>query len=150
MANILLEVDAYKQPDTNLCWHTSAYMIWLYWQSHGGAAGPMNTMIDKYTANQTLSPQLFVTLGKKVGLKPLPIRRQHTAANLAGYLEKYGPVWSAGYWYDYPHVIVLTGVQGQSVYYNDPEEGESLSESVKWFNEKLAKQIPGCLMVMGS
>jgi hypothetical protein len=33
------------------------------------------------------------------------------------------------------------------VYFNDPDQCVKKEGTVKWFNEKLASQLPGCLMV---
>jgi hypothetical protein len=45
------------------------------------------------------------------------------------------------------HIIVLTGIEKDMVYFNDPDQGVKKTNTVKWFNEKLASQLPGCLMV---
>jgi hypothetical protein len=45
-----------------------------------------------------------------------------------------------------PHNRV-TGVGKGMVYFNDPDQCVKKDGTVKWFNEKLASQLPGCLMV---
>src|SRR4029079_11649939 len=132
-------------------WHTSAYMIWVYWQQNGKGAGPMNTIPSSYSVSdrQALSAGEFITLAKKVGLSALPVKNQQSEDDIFNYLKNRGPIWSAGYW---PaggegHVIVLTGIEKGNVYFNDPANGGSRgSERIKWFNQKLASQFPGCLM----
>jgi hypothetical protein len=42
---------------------------------------------------------------------------------------------------------VLTGLEKGNVHFNDPDKGARKEHSVKWFNEKLATQLSGCLMV---
>jgi hypothetical protein len=149
MSGIHLDVPLAAQEKANCCWHTSAYMIWLYWQAHGKGAGPMNTVASSYAVADTtgLYPSQFVTLALKVGLSALPVQNQHSASDLAGYLTSGGPVWSAGYWFGFGHIIVLTGIEKDMVLFNDPDGGVAKTNTVKWFNEKLASQLPGCLMV---
>ncbi|NQY89319.1 MAG: hypothetical protein HRT51_16535 [Colwellia sp.] len=76
----------------------------------------------------------------------LPVKNQHTEGDLFKYLRAGGPIWSAGYWFGAGHIIVLTGVSQGKVYFNDPDQGVKKENTVKWFNEKLANQIQGCLM----
>ena len=149
MSTIKLNVPLEAQEKANCCWHTSAHMIWLYWQQNGKGAGPMNTIQPKYeVADQTgLFPQEFITLAEKVGLYKLPVKNQHSETDLFGYLRAGDPVWSAGYWFGCGHIIVLTGVGGGKVYFNDPDQGVKKERPVSWFNEKLASQLQGCLMV---
>lgn len=149
MPKIRLDVPLVAQEKKNCCWHTSAYMIWLYWQQNGKGAGPMNTVANKYAMADTtgIYPTEFITLAQKVGLYKLPVKSRHSADDLGKYLEAGGPVWCAGYWVKAGHVIVLTGVEDDKVYYNDPDLGVRKEGTVKWFNEKLASQLAGCLMV---
>ncbi len=149
MPSIRLNVPLEAQEKPNCCWHTSAYMIWLYWQQSGRGAGPMNTVAAKYEVADTtvMYPTEFITLAQKVGLCGLPVRNQHSESDLFNYLRDGGPVWCAGYWFGPGHVIVLTGVGEGKVYFNDPDQGVKKEGTVKWFNEKLATQLPGCLMV---
>jgi hypothetical protein len=149
MAMIKLDVPVLAQEKANCCWHTSANMIWLYSQSQTKRQGPMFTIPDKYAQADTvgLFPQEFITLAKNVGLKALPIKNQHTEADLAKHLKDGGPVWCAGYWFGVGHIIVLTGVDGGKVFFNDPDQGKKKEGTLNWFNSKLAGQLPGCMMV---
>lgn len=149
MLTFKLDVPLEAQEKANCCWHTSAYMIWLYWQQNGKGAGPMNTVASSYAVADTtgLYPTQFITLAEKVGLYKLPLKNQHSEADLLKYLLAGGPVWCAGYWFGVGHVIVLTGVGPGKVYFNDPDQGVKKEGTIKWFNEKLASQLPGCLMV---
>jgi Papain-like cysteine protease AvrRpt2 len=60
---------------------------------------------------------------------------------------------SAGQWDGVGHIVVLTGVDGNNVYINDPNprKGRRI-ETVEWFNQKLDRGVRGCLMYspMGS
>jgi ABC-type bacteriocin/lantibiotic exporter with double-glycine peptidase domain len=148
MAIVKLKVPLYAQQKSNSCWHASAYMIWMYWQLNGSGAGPMNTVSQKYeVADKTgLYPAEFITLAKKVGLFSLPIANQHSEEDLKKYLTDSGPVWCAGHWFGAGHIVVLTGAGNGKVMFNDPDKGVEKEGTVKWFNEKLAGQLPGCLM----
>lgn len=149
MPNIQLKVPVAAQEKPNCCWHTSAYMIWLYWQQNGKGAGPMNTVADSYAIADTtgISPPGFITLAQKVGLYKLPVKNQHSASDLSAYLDAGGPVWCAGFWFGPGHVIVLTGVNNDKVCFNDPDRGVKKEGTVQWFNEKLASQLQGSLMM---
>jgi hypothetical protein len=92
-------------------------------------------------------PQEFITLAQKVGLYKLPVKNYHSADDLHSYLSAGGPVWCAGFWFGPGHVIVLSGVNNETVYFNDPDRGVKKEGTVKWFNEKLASQLQGSLMV---
>ena len=149
MPVIKLNVPLVAQEKSNWCWHTSAYMIWLYWQQNGKGAGPMNTVASSYEVADTtgIGPATFITLANKIGLYRLPQKNYHSEADLFSYLKAGGPVWSAGFWFGVGHIIVLTGVGNDNVYFNDPDQGVKKEGTVKWFNEKLSTQLPGCLMV---
>ncbi|MBC7665202.1 MAG: hypothetical protein H7276_15690 [Caulobacter sp.] len=149
MTPIRLDVPTAAQEKDYCCWHTGAYMIWLYWQGQSGRQGPMNTVASSYEAADTsgLDYGQFITLAQKVGLNYIKVKNQHSEDDLARYLENYGPVWSCGTWFGPDHVIVLTGVAPGKVYFNDPDGGVKREGTVKWFNEKLYTQCRGCLMV---
>lgn len=152
MGIIKFDVPLVAQEKANCCWHTSAYMIWLYWQRNGKGAGPMNTIASSYAAADTdgIGPQQFITLAKTIGLKALPVKNEHSEADLYNYLKSGGPVWSAGFWFGVGHIIVLTGAGKGKVCFNDPDGGVAKEASVKWFNEKLSSQLSGCLMIKDS
>ena len=140
-----VEVLALAQEKDMCCWHTSAMMIWMYWQGQSGRSGPMNTLKPVYEANTGISPQAFITLGKTVGLTPSP-RTPYSTDDLFALLTNSGPLWSAGYWYGAPHVIVLTGIDGGQVSVNDPDGAQLKTGTLAWFNEKLASSLVGCVM----
>ncbi len=129
------------------CWHTSAMMVWLYWQGQSGRQGPMNTLAPTYTGNTGLFPQSFITLAKTVGLNALGSSNTWTNMELFRALRDNGPIWCAGYWYGAGHVIVLTGIDGGTVYINDPDRATAKTGTLAWFNEKLASSLVGCMQV---
>ena len=148
MSRIKLEVPLQAQERANSCWNTAAYMIWLYWQGQTGRQGPMNTVAPAYarSGSSGITPQEFITLAKNVGLSALPLKNLQTSDDLYGYLTARGPLWCAGYWFGVGHIIVLTGVDGGTVYFNDPDGGVKKEGTVNWFNTCLASSISGCLM----
>src|SRR6201996_3143339 len=108
MPMIKLDVPLVAQEKANCCWHTSAYMIWLYWQQNGKGAGPMNTVASKYAVRDTTGPYPaeFITLAQKVGLYKLYPNALITEDDLFKFLRAGGPIWSAGYWFGVGHIIV--------------------------------------------
>ena len=139
MASVSFDVPTIPQEKTMCCWHTSAMMIWRYWQQKTGRQGPMNTLAPVYDANTGLSVAAFVTLGEKTSLKALDLKNTYSNAELYALLKQCGPLWCAGYWYGLPHVIVLTGVDEGTALVNDPDGGVKKVGTMAWFNEKLAR-----------
>ena len=127
------------------CWHASASMIWNYWQGITGRQGPMNTLAAEWVANNGISD--FIALGKKAGLKEVtPRPSSYSSKVLEGILTRCGPLWCAGNWYGPGHVIVLTGVDGEQIYLNDPDGGLKKKATVSWFNVHLYNVSSGCLL----
>ena len=147
-----LNVPLEAQQKSNTCWHASAFMIWRYSQGRTGRAGPMHSLGKKWENNKGVSPSDFIRLAKNVGLLPLAGTTNIClpAATLEGFLKEHGPIWCAGYWYGLPHIIVLTGVANNMVFINDPDKGVAKVGSLLWFNNKLATQYAGCMMVKNS
>lgn len=148
MANIKLKVPVLAQELSMCCWHTSAMMIWQYWQQQTGRIGPMNTVLPVYTANTGLpvSAQAFITLAGKVGLTRLPSKNTYSSTDLFSLLRDKGPLWCAGVWYGFGHVIVLTGIDGGEVFLNDPDGAQRKSGTLAWFNASLLNGLDGCMM----
>jgi predicted double-glycine peptidase len=136
------------QDTDNTCWHASAMMIWQYFQGQTGRQGPMNTLALAYDVNRVIYPFDFTRLAEKVGMRPVPGPiGSVTATNIESWLTMYGPLWCAGHWYeDRGHVIVLTGVDDNNVYLNDPDGGVPKQGSIAWFNLKLFKNALGSVM----
>jgi len=146
MATLKLDVPTLAQELSDCCWNTSAMMIWMYWQSQSGRQGPMNTLIRTYERNHGITPQEFITLARTIGLEPLPNKSLHSSGDLHWDLKSKGPLWCAGHWFGPGHVIVLTGIDGGQVFFNDPDGGVKKSATVDWFNKKLASSLHGSLM----
>lgn len=140
-------VPVVAQTSQNTCWHASSLMIWYYWQGVTSRQGPMNTLSKNYVNDQGVTPQQFVTLAEKAGLKKVNQKYStYTSAILEGLLNKYGPLWCAGFWYGVGHIIVLTGIAGETIYFNDPAGGIQKTNTVSWFSNKISKNIDGCIM----
>lgn len=152
MASVKLKVPVLAQETPMCCWHTSALMVWQYWQNQpNGRMGPMNTLSPVYDDDTNgLSPQAFITLAQTVGLVAVPTKNTYTCADIRSRLTKYGPLWAAGYWYGEAHIVVITGADNAKVYLNDPDEGQKRSGTIAWFNEKLASSLSCCLMAKDS
>ena len=142
-----LVVPTVAQTSHNTCWHASAQMIWFYWQGIHHRQGPMNTLAASYKSDMGVRPEQFVILAAKAGLKKVDYSfNTYTSAIIQRLLLQYGPLWCAGFWYGVGHIIVLTGVDDNNVYFNDPAGGVRKTEEVAWFNNKLSKTVPGCIM----
>ncbi|RZI72621.1 MAG: hypothetical protein EOP80_13260 [Variovorax sp.] len=147
MPSIRLDVPVEAQEYDFSCWHSAAYMVWLYWQQNGAGAGPMNTIASSYAESQSqgISAAKFIVLAQKVGLMAVPPKKTYTETDLYNALKKYGPLWAAGTWDGQPHIVVITGVDKGYVYYNDPDGGEQLADSLSWFNTQRSK-LPAAIM----
>lgn len=148
MATHLLNVPTVAQTKRMSCWHASAQMIWWYWQGKTGRQGPMWTLVKTWTDDQGLAVSVndFIKLAKTVGMKPVPRQNDYNSGDLIWMLKRFGPIWCAGKWYGFGHVVVLTGVKDGTVYINDPDGGVKKTGTVSWFNQKLLNQVDGCLM----
>jgi ABC-type bacteriocin/lantibiotic exporter with double-glycine peptidase domain len=143
----IFNVPLVAQTSNNTCWHASSQMIWFYWQGVTNKQGPMNTIAENYKDDRGVTAQQFVTLAGKVGLKKVsPAPSTYTSQVLESLLNRYGPLWSAGMWFGVGHIIVLTGVDGEVIFFNDPDRGVKKRGDVDWFNRKLSKNVDGCLM----
>ena len=76
MPKIQLNVPLVAQEKANCCWHTSAYMIWRYWQQNGKGAGPMNSMQSSYAAADTkrIGHAQFTNHTQKAGRSELQVK----------------------------------------------------------------------------
>ena len=107
----------------------------------------MNTLSKSYSGDLAITPQQFIILAEKAGLKKVGAKyNNYTAATIENLLNQYGPLWCAGYWFGLGHIIVLTGIDRETIYFNDPGGGLQLTNKVTWFNNKIAKTVDGCIM----
>ncbi len=66
------------------------------------------------------------------------------------YLEKHGLLSCARCCFDASHIIVLTGVDGDTIYFDDPDRGSRKINPVHWFSTKVKNRIDGRLMCRDS
>jgi hypothetical protein len=141
---IKLEVPLVPQDKSMSCWYASACMVAYYYE-----AGPRLGLPKRYAENQGVNPTVgdFVALAKAEHLTPvIAANRAWGDTSLERALRDFGPIWCAGYWYGPGHIVVLTGVENGSVLINDPDGGVKKTGTLAWFNSKLAKMYPECLL----
>jgi len=124
------------------CWYASACMVAYY-----RAPGPRLGLPDRWIPNEGLPVDECVRLAKAEHLLVVPMSTLHwTAGGLFSLLQTYGPIWCAGFWYGFGHVVVLTGISDSTVSINDPDGPARKTGTLDWFNDKLAWQVPGCML----
>ncbi len=142
--SIRLNVPLVPQLLSMECWYASACMVAYYF-----APGPRLGLPAQWAANNGINPTLgdFAALARNEDLTPVAApERVWGEKNLERLLRDYGPIWSAGYWYGVPHIVVLTGVDDTKVYINDPDGAKAKNGTLAWFNQKLAKKFPDCML----
>lgn len=142
--SVKLEVPLVLQRASMECWYASACMV-----AYFRRPGPRQGLPDKWLPNQGIGLADFARLAAAEGLKSVmtPLGAL-SAQQLEVLLRNNGPLWCAGRWDGVPHIVVLTGVEGDKVFINDPNPGKGKrQETVAWFNTKLDR-VPNCLMYM--
>ena len=141
---VKLNVPLVTQSASMECWYASACMVAYYRRP-----GPRLGLPKKWEANQGLQVNQFILLAEAEGLRPAKSPSGNlTAQQLEVLLRNCGPIWCAGSWDGVGHVVVLTGVDGQTVYINDPSPyKKARKETLDWFNQKLWR-FPKCMMYM--
>ena len=127
------------------CWYASACMVSYHYRS-----GPRLGLPPVWSADKGLTVEAIDLLAKAEGLKPIPKPAGGlTPENVLALLKKYGPIWAAGRYLDgYPqagHAIVLSGVKGPFVLYNDPWEPKAKQRPWQWINANLLN-LPNALL----
>jgi cysteine protease avirulence protein AvrRpt2 len=75
----------------------------------------------RWKANKGISPQDFVGLAQAEGLRIFNFPTGNfTDRQLEHALQTVGRLWCAGQWDGVGHIVVLTGIDGNRVYINDP------------------------------
>lgn len=141
--SVKLNVPLVKQLRSMSCWYASVCMV-AYFRE----AGPRLGLPDKWNANNGINLNDFIRLAKVEGLLPIMSPTSNlTEQQLEVILKNNGPIWSAGKWDGFPHIVVLTGVEAGKVYINDPSpvKGRRI-ETLDWFNQKLDNHVPNCMM----
>jgi hypothetical protein len=127
------------------CWYASACMV-----SHYQRAGPRLGLPAVWKADTGLSLSAINQLAAAEGLQVVPKPPGGlNEANTIALLRKYGPIWAAGHYVDTipgaGHAIVLTGVRGPFVLYNDPAEPKAKQRPWQWIDSKLLN-LPNALL----
>jgi len=140
-----LDVPLIRQEKNMSCWHASARMLYAYRKNSS-----INPLPPAFQANTGLSPAAFVDLAKNIGLEMIPaVNTSIDWTFLEDILKKFGPIWAAGYWYELPHVVVITGVDPDgTLYVNDPGWPIPRVHNMLWFNEKVSKEILNPMMYL--
>jgi hypothetical protein len=108
-----------------------------------------------WQADRGIQATAWGRLARAEGLMPVPKpSNQHVADKFVLYrwLLDYGPIWCAGDWFGFGHVIVLTGVEADTIYLNDPDDGvggpdgSAKTNTVAWFNSHLYWGFENCLL----
>ena len=145
MAHYHLEVPTEAQTSSDTCWHAAALMVWHYSQKQTGKVGPMNTLRDDFAANRPIND--WPALAKLVGLREVGADKAYTSDEIESLLRTHGPLWCAGNWFGVGHCIVITGIDGGTIYFNDPDRGKKKFGLLAWFNTKRFRAWPDSLLV---
>jgi hypothetical protein len=139
------------QDKANTCWYAAACMVSYFYR-----AGPRLGVPSIWAHGNTkgITPTEFVQLAKNEGLTAQGIKTYHAGTEIiypAPVLidllkEAKGPLWCAGFWFGCGHIIVLVGVDGDQVWFNDPDGGVRKQNTLEWFNQKIARQISGHIL----
>jgi hypothetical protein len=131
--SIKLNVPKVAQAREMDCWYAGACMVNYYFE-----AGPRLGLPKVWAENKGLTD--WAALARAEGLAEVGSQdRLWNETNLGQILRDFGPIWCAGDWYGFGHVVVLTGVTGDLVYINDPDGGVEKSQTHAWFNTHLYK-----------
>lgn len=115
---IRLDVPLVPQMRNKSCWYAAACMVSYYRE-----AGPRPGLSTTWQEDTGVDRPRKAALARNEDLEvyPLPIARTFTNQTLYEALNTVGPLWADGDWFDStPHVIVVTGIDGDTVYFNDP------------------------------
>jgi hypothetical protein len=115
-------------------------MIWDYHQQMSTSINPLPII---YESNSGIKPEEFVKLAIKLGMLTVgQVNMSYHPSFLIKLLNDYGPIWAAGKWYGFNHIIVVTGAdQNGKVYVNDPGPPAKKEHDISWFNDKIAKEV---------
>lgn len=121
----LTDVPLIPQALDMACWYASAQML-VAWRRNrnrmceGAHPDPSNipTLEATFVANDGLATSKIIDLAKQLGLQEVPPITPSPGA-IATMLKQYGPLWFAGL-HPSGHVVVITGINSDSVVINDP------------------------------
>jgi hypothetical protein len=114
------------------CWYAAAEMVSKYFRP-----GPRPGLPNVWQPDQGLEIRQIDILAKSEGLRVVPRPAKLTGESLSGILRSNGPIWAAGTFGGAGHVVVITGIEGEAVHYNDPWEPSKKTGTVAWFADHL-------------
>jgi hypothetical protein len=134
----LNSVPLIRQEKFNSCWHASARMLYGYKK-----LACIHPLPASYDRNRGLTASKFVELARAVGLKSLPrVNMSYDWTFVDEVIRRRGPIWAAGMWNGFPHIVVFTGVDPDgTLYVNDPAFGTPQVRNMEWFNDRIAKDV---------
>ena len=141
--SIRLDVPLVRQQRPYSCWYAVTCMV-SYFHYPGPRMGVPEVWVKANTIG--INDDEVVQLAANEGFKKILPTTHWSSGSLNAILCAYGPIWCAGYWFGPAHATAFTGVDGSSVYFNDPAEPKRKSESIEWFNNKLLKTINHSMM----
>ena len=148
--SVRLQVPHVHGTKNNSCWHDSARMLFQY-KRHAD----LNPLAADglWARDSGLAPGEFVRLARDLGLRPLPVPPATFQVQfLADSLTKYGPLWAAGDWNGFNHIIVITGAESdEGVWINDPAFARpGLRRNITWFNEHIYhnEDVPNSILYL--
>lgn len=131
MSKVYFHVDLIPQATDKICWYASAQMLKRYGTAHGKTYGAEPAELTKVVkSNKTINTDVksFEVLAGVAGLRTIPFTEQHRTPKglLALLTQVQGPIWYCGEnndWFGASiafHVVVITGVKGDIIHFNDP------------------------------
>jgi hypothetical protein len=147
---LLLDVPLVGQVRNMDCWYAAACMVAYYRET-----GPRLGLPKHWIADSGVQPSELPRLAQVEGLKPLARPSGTHAVNKYGvfrWLLDSGPLFCVGDWFGFGHAIVLTGIDAETIYINDPDDGvggdagSRKTNTVAWFNQHLWWHVPDCVM----
>lgn len=134
MARVVYHVPLVPQCGTLTCWYAAAQMIirWnrRHWRGNPRAGADIDTFATTSAVCGSnvyinlITPGAVVSFARTANLRT--VYRSLTPEALAQLLNECGPLWYGGRLRGYrsvtrgAHVIVITGINGDAVYINDP------------------------------
>lgn len=140
-----LKVAHIQQERANSCWHASARMLYGF-KKHAS----IHPLPETWVNDQGIQPEEFINLASELGLETLPkVNKCYNWTFLNKLLTTYGPIWAAGQWNGFNHIVVITGVDASGrVFVNDPAFPSPVLRNMKWFNERIDKNVDVPLMYL--
>jgi hypothetical protein len=109
--------------------------------------GPRIGLPPVWEADQGLTVRAIDELARAEGLQALAKPAAGVTRDfIADALSIRGPIWAAIHLGRFGHAIALTGIKGDTLYYNDPWEPAAKTAATVWFISRLY-QLPNSLLV---